>query len=272
MGGGECGEAGKGGGIIGLALPTIDGGVGEQAGLKHRGKEGVVADKAAGEVEEDGAGLDAAGEGAGDEAARAVRACLVEGDMKGNDVGLREEFLDGDEVPSAEVAVILAGRVAAERPHAEGLLGETPDDGADMADTDDAEGGAGPVASLPLADGEQGGDDVIRDALGVAAGGGGDLDAKGAEGGKVDVVGAGNAAADEAHGRAFEQRGVEAAGGADEEEVAIHQVGMGEGAAVDGAGAAKAGEELGAEGEVAVVEDGEGFAHRRPRSCCGVRV
>ena len=85
------------------------------------------------------------------------------------------------------------------------------------------------------------------------------------------MVGAGDAAADEADGGALEEGAGEPAGGADEEEVAVGEVVAGEAAAVDGVGLAEAREELGAKLHVAVVEDGQRF-HRSAWSCSGVTV
>ena len=140
-----------------------------------------------------------------------------------------------------------------------------------MADADDAERGAFPVAALAFADGEERGDEVVGHALGVAPRGALHADTEVAERGEVDVVGAGDAATDEADGRTFEQGAGELAGGADEEEVAVGQVVVREVAAIDGAGLAEAGEELGAKLHVAVVEDIQRF-HSRACNCSGVTV
>ena len=135
--------------------------------------------------------------------------------MQGDDVGLREDFLDGAEL-GAEVGGQVGGqdRVVGEDLHVE--AGETLDEqAADVAEAEDADGLAGELTAheallLPFAGagglvggdelavgGEDQGDDFFRDGVGVRARGVHDVDAELACVADVDVVETGAGADDQ---------------------------------------------------------------------------
>ena len=166
-----------------------------------------------------------------------------EADVEGEEVGLAEEVVDGDEGD-----VVLAGDhgrdkgVVADQGHAEGA-GAAGDLETDAPETDDAEGLAAELGALerflvPLAGvhgavggrnftahGDHEAEGELGDGDGVSAGGVHDDNAVAGSGVGVDVVHADAGAADDAElGRVLEQRGVDLNGGADDQGVGVPEL------------------------------------------------
>ena len=170
-----------------------------------------------GGVDEEGAGLHRGEEMGVGHAARGV----VDGDVHRDDVG---PLQDGVQVMEFGMPFLLgADRVVAEGLEAQ-CEGHLLHAGAGGAEADDADRGTLEGDAFSRSGPEEGGENIVGHAAGVAAGGVLDVDAVFLAPLLVDVVHAGRGRGDKLDGRPLQQGGVAAGAGADDERVGVQQV------------------------------------------------